>query len=94
MFLFAMILNPDVQRRAQEEIDSVVGRGRTPTFADRPRLPYVEALLRELFRWRPVLPLAIPHRGNEVRHNTGIREQAYRDLSLLIGRCIRELLHS
>ena len=73
MFLFAMILNPDVQRRAQEEIDSVVGRGRTPTFADRPRLPYVEALLRELFRWRPVLPLAIPHRSNEVRINTGVR---------------------
>ncbi|KAF9532705.1 cytochrome P450 [Crepidotus variabilis] len=51
----------DVQSKAQEEIDRVVGKERFPTLNDRPSLPYVEALVRETMRWMPVLPLAIPH---------------------------------
>ena len=61
-----MLLYPDVQRRAQAQIDLVVGRHRLPTFDDRANLPYVEALLREAFRWFPVLPLAIPRRSSQV----------------------------
>jgi cytochrome P450 len=53
---------PDVQKRAQQEIDSVVGRNRLPTYDDWESLPYVEAVMREVLRWRPVLPLGIPHR--------------------------------
>ncbi|KAG2126528.1 cytochrome P450 [Suillus clintonianus] len=60
-FALAMVLYPDVQRRAQAEIDSVVGEDRLPTFEDRASLPYVESVLRETFRWSPVTPLAIPH---------------------------------
>lgn len=43
-FLLAMMLYPDVQRRAQAELNSVLGvaPGRMPTFADRERLPYSE----------------------------------------------------
>ncbi|KAG1729295.1 cytochrome P450 [Suillus occidentalis] len=60
-FALAMVLYPEVQRRAQAEIDSVVGEDRLPTFEDRVSLPYVEAVLRETFRWHPILPNGAPH---------------------------------
>ncbi|EIW84496.1 cytochrome P450 [Coniophora puteana RWD-64-598 SS2] len=61
VFLLAMVLNPDIQKRAQEEIDQVVGDDRLPDYSDRPSLPYFEAVFRETLRWRPVVPLSIPH---------------------------------
>ncbi|KAF8880415.1 cytochrome P450 [Infundibulicybe gibba] len=60
-FLLAMATNPDVQRKAQDEIDSVIGNDRLPELRDRPSLPYVEALYREVMRWHPGLPLGSPH---------------------------------
>lgn len=57
-----MSLHPEVQRKAQAEIDSVVGASRLPTFLDRPDMPYVEGLVREVYRWNPVGPIASPHR--------------------------------
>ncbi|KAI5115859.1 hypothetical protein M0805_003825 [Coniferiporia weirii] len=56
-----MILYPDAQRRGQEELDSVIGKGNLPTMEDRPNLPYIEAICNELSRWQPVGPLGIPH---------------------------------
>ncbi len=52
-----MTLYPEVQRKAQEEIDRVVGNERLPTLDDRENLPYVDALVKELFRCKPVTPL-------------------------------------
>ncbi|KAG1739612.1 cytochrome P450 [Suillus lakei] len=60
-FALAMVLYPDVQKRAQAEIDSVVGEDHLPTFEDRASLPYIEAVLRETLRWNTLLPLGIPH---------------------------------
>lgn len=60
-FYLAMSLHPEVQKRAQEEIDRVVGTDRLPTFEDREKLPYVEALYLETLRWNPVAPLGLPH---------------------------------
>ena len=57
----AMAAFPEVQCRAQAELDAVVGRARLPTYADAPRLPYVRAIIREVLRWRPALPLGLPH---------------------------------
>lgn len=54
-----MTLFPDIQKRAQAEIDSVVGPDRLPSFADRESLPYVEAVVKEVFRWNPVAPLGM-----------------------------------
>jgi len=51
------VLFPRVQRRAQQELDAVIGRDRLPTFDDRPRLPYIEAICKELMRWAMVTPL-------------------------------------
>lgn len=52
-----MTCYPEAQKKAQEELDRVVGTDRLPTFADRDDLPYVEALVTEVFRWNPVAPL-------------------------------------
>jgi len=60
-----MIAVPEVQRRAQAEIDAVVGRDRLPTFSDAPRLPYVCAVVKEILRWRPGLPFGAPHVATE-----------------------------
>jgi cytochrome P450 len=54
-----MVLFPDVQKKAQAEIDSVVGIGRLPTFADQPDLPYVNAVVTEVLRWNSVGPLGM-----------------------------------
>jgi cytochrome P450 len=57
-FLFlALVLFPEVQKRAQAELDVLIGRDRLPTFDDRPRLPYIEALCKELLRWQMAVPL-------------------------------------
>ncbi|KAJ3768701.1 cytochrome P450, partial [Lentinula raphanica] len=60
-FLYAMTLHPEVQREAQLEIDRVVGRSRNPTFADMKHLPYIRAIVKEVLRWQPAVPLAVPH---------------------------------
>ncbi|KAJ7625702.1 cytochrome P450 [Roridomyces roridus] len=48
-------------KKAQAEIDSVVGGEALPTFEDRDSLPYVSALVEEVLRWNTVGPLAVPH---------------------------------
>jgi cytochrome P450 len=61
-FLLAMLLFPEAQEKAQEELDKVVGLGRLPEYEDRERLPYTNALCKEVLRWHPVAPFSIPHR--------------------------------
>ena len=58
-----MAMYPEAQRRAQEELDRVVGPDRLPDFSDRKRLPYLTALLKELLRWHVVTPISVPHRA-------------------------------
>jgi cytochrome P450 len=57
-----MVLFPEAQRKAQEELDEVVGLIRLPEYSDRKNLPYVNALCKEILRWHPVVPLGVPHR--------------------------------
>jgi hypothetical protein len=60
-FFIAMLLYPDIQKKARDELDSVIGRERLPNFEDRPRLPFIDAVCKETLRWRPVTPLgALP----------------------------------
>ncbi|GAB1201496.1 hypothetical protein APSETT445_000070 [Aspergillus pseudonomiae] len=61
----AMVLNPDVQKRAQEEIDRVVGTSRLPDMSDREGLPYIDAVVKEVLRWHPVTPLGVSHASSE-----------------------------
>ena len=61
-----MVLYPDVMLRAQKQIDAVVGRDRLPSFEDRAKLPYIEAMVKEVLRWRPISPLGGPRRTTQV----------------------------
>ncbi|KKA21750.1 Cytochrome P450 oxidoreductase OrdA-like protein [Rasamsonia emersonii CBS 393.64] len=64
-FFLAMMLHPEVQRKAQEEIDRVVGTERLPGVADREKLPYIDAIVKEVLRWNPVAPMGLPHMTTE-----------------------------
>jgi len=60
-FLLAMVLFPEAQRKAQEELDKVLGMIRLPEFEDRPSLPYTVAVFKETLRWHPLLPAGTAH---------------------------------
>ncbi|KAF9557276.1 cytochrome P450 [Agrocybe pediades] len=62
LFILAMVLNPHVLKKAQQEIDTVIGDHRLPAFSDRSSLPYIDAVMSETFRWGCPVPLSIPHR--------------------------------
>ncbi|KZT05788.1 cytochrome P450 [Laetiporus sulphureus 93-53] len=59
-FILMMVCHPDIQRKAQAEIDKVTGGTRLPTHADQDKLPYVECVIKELHRYNPVAPF-VPH---------------------------------
>ncbi|KAJ7116691.1 cytochrome P450 [Mycena epipterygia] len=50
-----------LQKKAFEDIDSVVGQTRSPGFEDYNNLPYIQALIREVTRWRCIVPTGFPH---------------------------------
>ncbi|KAG9310289.1 cytochrome P450 [Chiua virens] len=60
--IMAAALHPEAQARVQEELDTIVGRDRLPTFADQEMLPHVTAFTLESFRWRPVSIGGVAHR--------------------------------
>jgi cytochrome P450 len=60
-FMQAMLAFPEVQRKAQAEIDAVIGISRIPDWSDYRKLPYVAQVLKETMRWRPTAPLGVPH---------------------------------
>jgi len=57
----ALINNPEVQRKAHTELDQVVGADRSPVWSDMVNLPYINMIVKEGHRWRPILPLCFPH---------------------------------
>ncbi|KAG7451289.1 cytochrome P450 [Guyanagaster necrorhizus] len=75
--ILAFLLYPEVQAKAQAELDAVVGPLRLPNFDDRPQLPYIEAILLEALRWNPVVPLGAAHRS--------VKEDVYRGYYIPAG---------
>lgn len=61
VFVMAAILYPSVMQKAQRELDSVVGSDRLPSFSDKASLPFIDAIMKEVLRWRPVSAGGIPH---------------------------------
>ncbi|EFR00675.1 hypothetical protein MGYG_03680 [Nannizzia gypsea CBS 118893] len=61
VFVMASVLHQDAVKEAQEELDRVVGPDRLPTFEDMPKLPYVNAFIAEVQRWRPIAVTGMPH---------------------------------
>ena len=68
-----MSLYPEVQKKAQEEIDRVIGGDRLPVNADKPNLPYIEAVMKETHRWHPVAPLGVAHACKNEDEYSGFR---------------------
>ena len=60
-----MMAYPDVQARVQRELDGVTARNRFPRLADKPNLPYTEAVISEIQRIQTVVTLALPHLSSE-----------------------------
>ena len=71
-FFLAMVLFPEVQARAQAELDAVVGSKRLPSFDDRDSLPYINAVWKEVLRWHSVTPLGT------VSASSGLLQSAHR----------------
>lgn len=64
--ILAFVTNPHILATAQAELDEIVGKDRSPVFADEPHLPYIRALVKEVLRWRPVAVLGgTPHASTE-----------------------------
>ena len=73
-----MASHPDIQKKAQDELDNVIG-DRLPTISDRDNTPYLNALIQEVLRWHPSLPMSelltaefliLPLTRNPIRHRT------------------------
>jgi cytochrome P450 len=60
-----MILFPEIQAKAQAEIDKVIGPDRLPRISDRDSLPYVRALILEVLRWAAASPSGVPHKSRD-----------------------------
>jgi len=54
--------HPQIQKKIQEEIDNVIGRERNPKFSDRNQMPYLQAFMWELWRFRTITPINLPRR--------------------------------
>ncbi|EED82936.1 predicted protein [Postia placenta Mad-698-R] len=80
-FVLAMLRFPEVQKKAQAEIDAVIGPNRLPLISDRHSLPYVRSVVTEVYRWIPAVPLGeltsnfaagIPHALRQDDHYDGL----------------------
>jgi cytochrome P450 len=58
-----LMLNPEVFSKARAEIDRVVGTDRLPSLDDRAQLRYIDYIVEETTRWRPLSPIGIPHKS-------------------------------
>jgi cytochrome P450 len=64
-WMLAMVLFPETAKKAQEEIDRVIGSERLPQFSDQENLPYIRAMIKEVLRWRPVNKFGMQHATSE-----------------------------
>ncbi|KAH9320224.1 hypothetical protein KI387_021993 [Taxus chinensis] len=61
----ALLINPRVAKKLQEEIDSIVGKHRMVTESDLPTMDYLQCVLKESLRLYPPGPLLLPHESRE-----------------------------
>lgn len=72
-FVLAMTCFPDVAAKAQEEIDRVIPKDRSPTWDDMSDLPYCVAVIKETLRWRPVAVMGgTPHATTKDDYYNGL----------------------
>ncbi|XP_054421232.1 cytochrome P450 1A1-like [Pteronotus mesoamericanus] len=78
--LLYLVTRPNVQKKIQEELDTVIGRARRPRLSDRPQLSYMEAFILETFRHSSFVPFTIPH--------STTRDTSLRGFYIPKGRCV------
>ncbi|XP_016048180.1 cytochrome P450 2C15-like isoform X1 [Erinaceus europaeus] len=59
--LLLLLKHSEVTAKAQEEIERVIGRHRSPSMQDRSHMPYMDALVHEVQRYIDLLPISLPH---------------------------------
>ncbi|KAK5909919.1 hypothetical protein CesoFtcFv8_003806 [Champsocephalus esox] len=59
--LLYLIKFPDIQDRVHQEIDNHIGTARLPRFSDKPKMPFTEAFIYEVYRYASYVPFTIPH---------------------------------
>jgi cytochrome P450 len=59
VFILNMVLNPDVQKKAQQEIDAIVGQDRLPDFTDRDKITYIDYIVQECYRCVTTTPSTV-----------------------------------
>lgn len=69
-----MLMNPEIQTKAHEQLEKVLGPGDLPSFSDEPLLPYITAIAQEALRHNPVTPLGayqhmfrVPLQGTDLK---------------------------
>jgi len=61
-WLFYILGNhPETQKKMHEELDRVIGSDRLPTWQDVKKVPYCNAVICELMRWKHFAPFGLPH---------------------------------
>ncbi|CAC5414445.1 CYP2K [Mytilus coruscus] len=73
--ILLLLNNMTVQNKMRQEIEEVIGSGRLPTLADKPKMPYCEAVILESLRFGNIGPLSLPHLVSE--------EIVYKDLYVI-----------
>ncbi|KAH9568081.1 hypothetical protein CY35_03G058800 [Sphagnum magellanicum] len=63
--LAELLLQPNIMKHAQTELDNLVGTNRLVEESDLQHLPYLQAILKETFRLHPVGPFLVPHHSIE-----------------------------
>ncbi|NP_001086113.1 cytochrome P450, family 2, subfamily C, polypeptide 8, gene 2 L homeolog precursor [Xenopus laevis] len=91
--LLAIITYPHIQERVQKEIDQVVGSDRLPGIADRPQMPYTNAVIHEIQRFLDLAPLALPHMVTQDTVFKGFRLLKGTTVIPLIGSALRDPAH-
>ena len=71
-----MVLYPEAQRNAREELDRVCG-DRLPTMDDEENLPYIRACVKEVLRWHPIVTEGLPHAVT--------KDDVYQGYKILLG---------
>ena len=81
-----MARDTHVVKKAQQQLDGVLGGERLPEHSDMDQLPYITAVIKETFRWAPPIPVGIPHRLME--------DDVYREMSIPAGATVMENIWS